>query len=113
MVLDTCVAASLLYGCETWGDNVGANVETMYRCGIRSALSVRNSTNNEILYVETGHYPLFIRVKNLQMIFWKSIKNLSSDPDHHISKLINQAKNVTYMRYYDHLVEQYDNPKTY
>ena len=30
-----------------------------------------------------------------------------------ISKLINQAKtlNVTYIRYYDHLVEQYDNPK--
>ena len=26
-------------------------------------------------------------------------------------KLINQAKNVTYIRYYDHLVEQYDNPK--
>ena len=63
------------------GDNVGANVETMYRCGITSALSVRNSTNNEILYVETGRCPLFIRVKKLQMIFWKSIKNLSSDPD--------------------------------
>ena len=44
MVLDTCVAASLIYGCETWGDNVGANVETMYRCGIWSALSARNST---------------------------------------------------------------------
>ena len=71
----------------------------MYRYGIRSALSVRNSTNNEILYVETGRYPLFIRVKKLQIIFWKSIKNLSSDPDQHISKLINQAKtlNVTYM----------------
>ena len=67
MVLDTCVAASLFYGRETWGDDVGANVETMYRYGIRLALSLRNSTNNEILYVETGSYPLFIRVKKLQI----------------------------------------------
>ena len=76
MVLNTCVTASILYDCETWGDNLGTHIETMYRQGIKSALSVRESTNNEIVYIETGLYPLFIRVKKQQMNFWNSIQNL-------------------------------------
>ena len=45
-VLDTCIVSSLCYAAETWGD-AGKDVETIYRYGIRVALGIRQSVNNE------------------------------------------------------------------
>ena len=53
-VLNTCASSSLLYGCETWGLFDSKPLETLYQFGIRNALSIRQTTPNEITYIESG-----------------------------------------------------------
>ena len=56
-VLDTCVTSALTYGCETWGRYVN-EAELCYRSGLKTALNVRQNVNNEIVYIESGKWPL-------------------------------------------------------
>ena len=103
-VLNTCVNASVTYGCETWGIANVKEVETMYRQGIKSALSVRESVNNEIVYIESGELPLKIRISASQLKFWVSICSLQQEnPDHYISKLVRIADGTKYIKYYKSL----------
>ena len=60
MVLDTCVNASLVYGCESWGNYLVPTIDSCYRQGLKTALSIRQSINNEITYIESGSSPLSI-----------------------------------------------------
>ena len=53
-VLHSCVMSSLCYGTETWGNNSSKELETVYRMGLKTALSVRFNTCNEIVYIETA-----------------------------------------------------------
>ena len=101
-VLDTCVSSSLIYGCETWGNSNFSNVETLYRQGLKCALSVRSSVNNEIFYVETGEWPLQIRITKQQLKFWLSIQTMLRDDNHYITKLVRKAENIEirYIQYY-------------
>ena len=48
-VLNTCVTSALSYGCESWGNNIVPCIESVYRLGIKYALSIRPSTNNELV----------------------------------------------------------------
>ena len=53
-ILDSCVGAALVYGSETWGILIIKYIETIYRHGLKVALSIRESsksTNNEIVYI--------------------------------------------------------------
>ena len=57
-VLNLCLKSTLLFGCEIWGNVKLDRLETCYRKAIKYALSVRPSVNNEIVYIESGQYPL-------------------------------------------------------
>ena len=107
-----CVNSSLVYSCETWGGHKNETIETLHRSGIRKALSVRNGINNEILYIGSGRYPLYIRIKKKQIKFWRSLSEFITD-DHYIGKLVKDAKNhhVEFMHYYKDLYETYETPK--
>ena len=107
-VLNTCVNASILYSCETWGAGKIKDIETMYRQGIKSALSVRECVNNEIIYLESGQAPLEIRISSSQIKFWQSLMNLQ--PTHYISKLLVLAEETRYVKYYKSLLHDYENP---
>ena len=48
----------------------------MYRQGIKSALSIGESVNNEIVYLESGEFPLEISIAASQLKFWLSIRVL-------------------------------------
>ena len=107
-VLNTCVSTSLTYGCEVWGESRISKLETLYRQGLKSALSVRNGVNNEIVYIETGSWPLQVRITKQQLKFWTSINNIiQKKPNHYISKLVGLATNYncSYIKYYK-LLEQ-------
>ena len=107
-VLNTCVSASLTYGCEVWGDSKVPKLEAMYRQGLKSALSVRNCVNNEIVYLETGSMPLQVRITQQQLKFWTAISKIMEEtPEHYISKLVTIAANCKYVKYYKHLEESY------
>ena len=100
-VLDSYVSSSLVYACETWGDCRIEQIEALYRQGIKSALSIRMTTNNEIVYLESGRSPLIIRIKKQQLRFWLALQHLTNvDLDNHISKLVRTDKNLNFIEYY-------------
>ena len=85
-VLNTCVSAALTYSCETWGVGRINSVETAFRQGLKAALSVRDSVNNEIVYVESGEIPLEIRITKQQLKFWLAIQDIARDnPNHYLA----------------------------
>ena len=55
-VLHSCVISSLCYGSEIWGEYISPELETAYKIGLKTALSVRFNTSNEIVQIETGTY---------------------------------------------------------
>ena len=112
-VLNTCASAALLYGCETWGVGRLNNIETAFRQGLKAALSVRESTNNEIIYVESGESPLEVRITKQQIKFWLSILDIAQEnPNHYLAKLINAAEATEYVKYYRNLINIYTDSKT-
>ena len=109
-VLNTCVAASITYASETWGISP-KSVEKIYRQGIKCALSVRSCVNNEIVYLESGEWPLEIRVKRQQLNFWKKIQKIANeDANNYIAKLVNLGENTSYLKYYKNLNDTYIDP---
>ena len=114
-VLDVCVSSSLTYGCETWGTASIKSIEIIYRHGLKRALSVRQTTNNEIVYIETGRLPLSIRMAKQQLKFWNSIQVYMADnPDHPLASLIEfgQQINLPYLQYYEKLEADYNDSTT-
>ncbi len=107
-VLNSCVSASLLYGCEVWGMAKVNKVESMYRQGLKTALSIRSCVNNEIVYIETGTMPLETRITQQQLKFWLSIQEIvNTNPTHYISKLVAATEDTGYVRYYKQLQQRY------
>ena len=81
--------------------------------GTQVSISVRDGTNNEIVYIESGEWPLEIRIAKQQMKFWIAIENImNSDPNHYITKLVNVGENTEYIKYYRNLMTKYTDLKT-
>ena len=113
-VLNTCVAPALTYACETWGKVNNRNLESIYRTGLKTALGVRNCTNNEIVYIESGSYPLTCTIQKQQMKFWNNIKVYTQNqPDAPLSKLLQYSKSVKlpYIMHYIHMNDKYESPE--
>ena len=111
-VLDTCVSAALTYGCETWGSHCN-EAELCYRTGLKTALNVRQCLNNEIVYIESGKWPLRPRIKKAQLKFWIYIKEYTAYyPNSAIAKVVQiaQSNNISYLRYYENLEATYTDP---
>ena len=52
--LDTCVNAAVLYSCETRGAKSLIKIDAVNKNGIKTTLSLKQNTPNDILYVESG-----------------------------------------------------------
>ena len=112
-VLNICATASLLYCCETWSNCTYTKLESLYRKGIRYALSIRNNTNNEIVYLESSPVPLFIQIKKRQLQFWKTLQTSFNDnPGNPMKQIIEKTElvNSKYVSYYKHLVNLHKTP---
>ena len=112
-VLDSCVATSLLYASETWW-NYGKEVEVIYRNGLRSALGLRSNVNNEILYIESGKYPLKCRILKQQLKFWLSIQNYcEKSPDSALKHFLDVANEIElpFVKWYKSLENTYGSPE--
>ena len=111
-VLDTCIPTSITYTCETWGSNV-SEAELCYRSGIKVALNVRENTNNEIVYIESGKYPIQCKVKRADIKCWLYvIEYFQNSPDSALSKIVKLGleNNITYLKYYENLKSNFFNP---
>ena len=112
-VLDSCVSTSLLYASETWLD-CGNEVEAIYRNGLRTALGVRSNVNNEILYIESGKYPLRCRILKQQLKFWLSIQDYCErSPESALKHFIDVANelDLPYVKWYKSLESTYGSPE--
>ena len=110
-VLDICVGSSLVYGCESWGISNIRSLETVYRLGLKRALSIRETTNTEIVYLESNRTPLSIRISKQQLSFWKTLKlYLEENPGHPLIELIEHGEriNLSYLKYYRCLENKFE-----
>ena len=111
-VLDMCCASLLIYGCETWSDNVTV-VEPIYRHGLKLGLGVKNCTYNEIVYIESNLHPLTCTIRKQQLKLWLHLKQTAaSHPQSALAKLMISAKtiNLSYKKYYHQLENKYSSP---
>ena len=110
-VLDVCVSTTLTYGCETWGTALVNSIEVDYRLGLKRSLSVRESTNTEIVYLEANRYPLNIRIARQQLKFWNYIQTyLAENPDHPLAGVIEYGQRIRlpYLQYYEKLQTEFE-----
>ena len=56
-LLQSCVMSLLTYSCEIWADVLPKKIEPILRVGLKTSLSVRFNTCNEVTYIESGMYP--------------------------------------------------------
>ena len=60
------------------------------------------------MYIESGEWPLHIRILKQQINFWQSVQTMISNyPDHFIARLINTTRNYPYIKYYEDLITKY------
>ena len=84
----------------------------MFRQGLKTALSINMTVNNEIVYTESGEWPLQIRITKQQLKFWMSIQDMvQNKPNHYISKLVTIAADYEYVKYYKDLEHKYTSLK--
>lgn len=108
-VLDICAVSSVLYASETWGQYC-KEADLCYRTGLKTAISVRKNTCNEIVYIESGKFPLSCRIIKSQLKFWLFIKKYVNDhPSAALTRILNIGleNNLGYLRYYENLVLNY------
>ena len=108
-ILDKCAVPSILYACETWGSNTSVT-EVMYRAGIKTALGIRTNINSEIVYLESGSFPLECKIKKAQYVFWAKINEIIQNcPDSALAKILKlgESKNISYITYYKQLSNTY------
>ena len=113
-VLEACVNSCYLYGCDVWGNVNCSKIETLHRKALRTALSIRQAVNNEIVYVESGKYPLTCTIQSRQLKFWIKMKTyIESKNESYLSKLVSTARsiNLPYLLHYEKLVTQYGSPE--
>ena len=111
-VLNSCLNASLLYGCEVWSSASLRKLETLYRKAIKITYNMNINTPNQLIFVETGLTELKSEVYKRQFNFWlKMLENVEKDPASQISRIINTAmdKNIFYIKHYKNLVASYRN----
>ena len=111
-VLDSCVLSSLSYAAETWANN-GSKIEAIYRYGLRTALNIRQTINNEIIYVETDKYPVKCSIVKKQLKFWLNIKEyMKNNPECAMKYFVMQAQalKIPYIKHYEQLENVYQTP---
>ena len=68
-VLSSCVINTLLYNCETFGNELPIGIEKLYYKLLKCALNVRENTPNEIVLIESGFLPIKALITKRQLKF--------------------------------------------
>ena len=109
-VLDACMFAAYLYGCECWSmsiDEVRESILAIERKLLKMILQVKPSTPNELLYVELGRCDVMCRIKQRQKRFFERCKQLT-DEDAILSRIMNLCTHLDFYKYYESLADNLD-----
>ena len=71
--------SSVLYGCESWLNADLRPIAKLYHWGIKSLLSVRGTTCNDLCYIELGYPSVQDIVKSKQRKFFKKLCSERAD----------------------------------
>ena len=113
-VVNACVNSSLTYGCEAWSSSSLNSIEVLQRKALKLALNIKNSTANEITYIESGFKPLKGIIYKRQLKFYRKFrKHCADNPMSSISKIFQHAsdKNIVFLRHYKKLDRNFNTPQ--
>ena len=102
-VLDACMFAAYLYGCECWSssiDEVKDKILAIERKMLKMILQVKPSTPNELLYVELGRGDMICKIKQRQKRFFERCQQLT-DEDAILSRIMNMCTHLEFYKYYE------------
>ena len=76
-VLDSCMFAAYLYGCECWStiDKVAEKILAVERKLLKQILQVKPNTPNEMVYTELGRCDMISAIKVRQKTFFIVVNN--------------------------------------
>ena len=106
-VLDACMFAAYLYGCECWSlsvDEVKEKILAIERKMLKMILQVKPSTPDQLIYVELGRCNVMCRIKQRQKRFFERCKQLS-DEDAILSRIMKLCTHLDFYKYYESLGE--------
>ena len=69
-LFDKLVSTILLYGCEIWGVTDYVKLEQVHLKFCKSMLKLRKGTTSNMVYGETGRFPLSIDISIRMISFW-------------------------------------------
>ena len=69
-LFDSLVTPVITYGCEVWGCNHIDIIEKIHLRFCKIILSVKNSTNNVMVYGELGRYPIKCHIQCRILSYW-------------------------------------------
>ena len=78
-LFDAQVMPILLYGSEVWGLKGCKNIESVHLYALKTFLNVSRRTPNDMVYGETGRYPVFINAQIRVVKYWLKILNMEED----------------------------------
>ena len=110
-VLNSCVASSLLYNCETFGNRIPDGLETTYMNMLKCALGVRLNTPNLLVYVESGFLPLKALIYGRQLMFYRRFLSTVKDEGKRrkiLDELTKDESATSYLNHYLDLDARYE-----
>ena len=108
-VMDACMFAAYLYGCECWStiDNVGEKLLAIERKLLKHILQVKPSTPNAIVYTELGRCDRISMIKARQKRFYTNCKKLTEE-EAVMRCILELCKDLDIVRYYENLNDGID-----
>ena len=69
-LFDTLVKPVVMFNSEIWGINISKDLEQFHLSFMKRTLGVKQSTNNCLIYAETGRYPLYVSIYKQIIKYW-------------------------------------------
>ena len=69
-LFDKTIAPILTYGCEIWGFDQLDMLQKLQLKFYKIVLKLRMSTPSVMVFGETGHYPLWVKIKVRVLMYW-------------------------------------------
>ena len=103
-VLDSCMFAAYLYGCECWWkiDLVASSILAEERRILKIILQVKSITPNDIIYVELNRCDVVSKMKSRQCKFYHKFKQLNQD-EATARKILEMRSHLEVSNYYESL----------
>ena len=100
-VLYMCMFAAITYGCEAWFciNDVSEELLKIERTLLKRILGVRNTTPNDLVYIEFGIPDIISKIKKRQANFFNKMQNLEYS-EALVRSILDMCVNLPCYRYY-------------